>query len=264
MANSYYKTRSLVIKKIKDNEEIIKKRWFACSNLYTKYTFIDNFLDKDLFNELLKYDLSTNNHFNKYRNLYEYKYYSNHISKEFKLIDQLNKIFKEKSLLKYFEHLFNIPSLNSDPSNYAGGISLMEKNHFLNPHIDNSHLANKKLYRRLNLLFYINKKSWSLLDGGNLEIWNQSVKKFKTILAKGNRLVIMETNLNSWHSVSKIKSSNKRVCLSSYYYSPESPENYDYYHVTKFAGRPNQLILRCIFPIANIFRYFVRKNIRRL
>ena len=64
---------------------------------------------------------------------------------------------------------------------YASGLSMMFKNDYLNPHIDNSHDARKK-YRRLNLLFYVSP-DWNYDNGGNFELWDESVTMQKTIIS---------------------------------------------------------------------------------
>ena len=47
----------------------------------------------------------------------------------------------------------------------------MGRNGFLNPHIDNSHDGDIRLYRALNLLYYV-FPSWQRSNGGNLELWD--------------------------------------------------------------------------------------------
>ena len=137
----------------------------------------------------------------------------------------------------------------------------MRKNDFLNPHIDNSHSKDGKMYRRLNLLFYLSNDT--LNNGGDLELWDKNVCINKTIKTIPNRLVVMETNQHSWHSVSKIKGNQSRTCLSCYFYSKDLNYNYSYNHVTSFTGRPDQKFLRLISYIDNPLRSIVRKLIKR-
>jgi hypothetical protein len=49
----------------------------------------------------------------------------------------------------------NIKEVFPDDKLYAGGISLMGKNQFLNPHLDNSHDKDREKWRVLNLLYYV-------------------------------------------------------------------------------------------------------------
>ena len=80
----------------------------------------------------------------------------------------------------------------------------MAKGHFLNPHLDNSHDGEQKNYRVLNLLYYVSP-DWKPEFGGNLELWDESVKKPVEIPSLFNRLVLMSTNDKSWHSVNEVR-----------------------------------------------------------
>lgn len=158
--------------------------------------------------------------------------------------------FQHHSVVNAIEEITGIYNLYADPYLYAGGISMMSKNDFLNPHIDNSHNADKSLYRRLNLLYYT-ATNWREDFGGNLELWDRKVKHSKSITPIANRLVVMETNRHSWHSVSPIKMSVTRQCVSNYYFSEQSSDLTDYYNVTSFTGRPDQPIRRLLGKIDN-------------
>ena len=101
----------------------------------------------------------------------------------------------------------------------------MDRGHFLNPHIDNSHDADRRRYRRFNLLFYVTPNI-NVNDGGNLELWDKAVKYPLKIESTFNRLVVLETTKYSNHSVDPVLSNVQRCCVSNYYFSEESPENY--------------------------------------
>ena len=88
---------------------------------------------------------------------------------------------------------------------------------YLNPHIDNSHDAKRKRYRRLNLLYHVSP-DWGFDSGGNFELWDESRMSPKTIVSRRNRLVVMETNKTSWHSVSPVNVDGPRCCVSNYYF----------------------------------------------
>ena len=128
---------------------------------------------------------------------------------------------------------------------YAGGITMMTRGDFLNPHIDNSHDGERKLYRMLSLLYYVTP-DWKPEYGGSLELWDDAVKKAVVIPSLFNRLVIMETNRHSWHSVNPVRSDGWRCCVSNYYFSEHSPDGSDYFHVISFSARPDQTFRRWI------------------
>ena len=65
----------------------------------------------------------------------------------------------------------------------------------------------------------------------------------------------METTRRSWHSVDPVISKHlKRICLTSYLFSRNSTEAYDFYNVTSFTGRPGQTSLRIFGKIDNYLR----------
>ena len=49
-------------------------------------------------------------------------------------------------LIFFLEKLLDLRNLEPDPTLYASGLSMMFKNDYLNPHIDNSHDAKRKKY----------------------------------------------------------------------------------------------------------------------
>jgi hypothetical protein len=69
-----------------------------------------------------------------------------------------------------------------------------------------------------------------------------------TLESRFNRLVVMTTGPESWHSVSRVKVDAPRCCVSNYYFSPNPVGGKDYFRVTTFRGRPEQplrdLVLR--------------------
>lgn len=108
-----------------------------------------------------------------------------------------------------------LEALEPDEQLYAGGISMMVKGHFLNPHVDNSHDKARERYRVLNLLYYVSP-GWKRENGGNLELWPDGPKGEQiTVESRFNRLAVMITNKNSWHSVSEIRVSEARCCVSN-------------------------------------------------
>jgi hypothetical protein len=138
---------------------------------------------------------------------------------------------------------------------------MMFKGDFLNPHIDNSHDGDRKRYRRLNLLYYVSP-DWKIENGGNLELWDEEKLNPKLLAALTNRLVVMETNKNSWHSVSQVVVNRPRCCVSNYYFSAISPDSTNYFHVTSFTGRPEEKIKKIFGVIDNATRNFVSKTFK--
>ena len=222
----------------------------------TKFFILDNLLDADtaliLFNTVNSDRVGIN--WKKKNTFREKKSGFKNIKASHINLINIFESFHDSEIAKIISEITNIDNLRHDSSLYAAGISKMEKNDFLNPHIDNSHDGSRKFYRRLNLLFYIDPNITSI-DGGNLELWDNNVKNSIKLYPKFNRLIIMETNRSSWHSVDSIKSENKqRLCITNYFFSKESPEEYEYYNVTSFLGRPEQKMIRVISKLDNFLR----------
>lgn len=169
------------------------------------------------------------------------------------IIGNVTDAFHVNEVLQAIKRVTGLEGLEADPELYAGGISMMGKGDFLNPHIDNSHDARRERYRRLNLLYYISP-GWSAENGGNFELWDDRATQPKLIVSKYNRLVVMETDRFSWHSVNPVLVDRNRCCISNYYFSRNSPEQRDYYHVTSFLGRPDQSLARFWGRIDNFAR----------
>lgn len=187
----------------------------------------------------------------------EKKYTSKSFDKFDPLMEYITFAFQDPRVIEVVEEITGIRNQIPDVRLYAGGLSAMGPGHFLGPHIDNSHDGSRKYYRTLNLLYYVTP-DWSQDYGGNLELWDRGVKRNTTIASKFNRLVIMETNPWSWHSVSEVKVDRLRCCVSNYYFSPTSPTGQDYFNVTSFSARPEQKMLRALASVDNKLRQVVR------
>lgn len=193
------------------------------------------------------------------KDLREYKYVGIQINKFNPLISEIIYAFQHPKVVKIVSEITKIEQLFPDEYLYAGGISLMDNGCFLNPHLDNSHDKDRDKYRVLNLLYYVSP-DWQEEYGGNLELWDNSLKnKCRTIHSKFNRLVIMVTNKKSLHSVSKINHQGQRCCVSNYYFSNQPAENHEYFHVTSFRGRPEQKLRDLILQGDAMLRNGIRK-----
>lgn len=185
------------------------------------------------------------------------------------ILEEIIYAFQDPRIVKLMSEITGIKNLIPDEKLYAGGISRMDRGDYLNPHLDNSHDGERKYYRILNLLYYVTP-GWEGKSGGNLELWDSGPgKPCRTILSRFNRLVVMATGQDSWHSVNEIMdSTSPRTCVSNYYFSPKSLEVTDYFHVTSFRGRPEEpvkdFLLRGDNILRQVIRLFFPKGIRKV
>ncbi len=198
------------------------------------------------------------------KSIREYKYVSAQMDKHHPLLEKVLYAFQNKKVVNLISEICAIDELHADHTLYAGGLSLMEDQNFLNPHLDNSHDAERELWRVLNLLFYVTP-NWELENGGHLEVWPNGPKKESVLIeSKFNRLVVMATHQTSWHSVNKVQSdADARCCISNYYFSPNSLKEADKFHVTKFRGRPDETFKNFILDTDASLRMLVRKIFKK-
>ncbi len=231
------------------------------------YFYIDDVLPKELALDCFKVFPDPSD-MRCLKSLREYKYISAQMDKHNPLLEAVIYAFQKPKIVQLIGEICNIDSLYADESLYAGGLSLMAKDNFLHPHLDNSHDAERQRWRVLNLLYYVTP-DWEKENGGHLEIWPNGPKKEPVLLeSKFNRLIVMATHERSWHSVNQVTADGSRCCISNYYFSDEPLKNTDKFHVTKFRGRPEDTVTNFILDfdanlrmlIRRIFKKGIRKN----
>jgi Rps23 Pro-64 3,4-dihydroxylase Tpa1-like proline 4-hydroxylase len=193
------------------------------------------------------------------RSLREHKYVAAQMDRYDAQAEEAIFGFQDPRVVDLVASITRLPELLADPQLYAGGISLMTAGNFLNPHVDNSHNNDRTTYRVLNLLYYVSP-DWRLENGGHLELWPRGVKQPpKLIESSFNRLVVMSTGPDSWHSVNAVKGDRARCCVSNYYFSPKPIGGTNYFRVTSFRGRPEQPFRDALLRIDSTLRSAVRK-----
>ncbi len=197
------------------------------------------------------------------KSLRENKYVAAQMDKYDPILEEIIYAFQEPGVVKVVEEITGIQDMIPDTNLYAGGVSLMAKDNFLNPHLDNSHDKNREAYRVLNLLFYVTP-DWSHENGGNLELWDNGPKEpQREITSHFNRLALMATHQKSWHSVSQVNVDRSRCCVSNYYFSERPLEDHEYFHVTSFRGRPEQPLRDIVLQGDIALRQGIRKVFKK-
>jgi Rps23 Pro-64 3,4-dihydroxylase Tpa1-like proline 4-hydroxylase len=251
----------LIVEKLTSEKELLKKLFLESKN-QIGYFYIDNLLPKEItkkiydsFPKLSETELK--------KNIREYKYVAYQMDKYNTLLEEIIYAFQDSEVVRAISAICQIKNIIPDDNLYAGGVSLMKKDNYLNPHLDNSHDKDKQLWRVLNLLFYVTP-DWKLENGGNLELWNNGLKNTPIeIESKFNRLVVMSTHQKSWHSVNKVLTDNVRCCVSNYYFSKTPLLEEDNFHITLFRGRSTQKVKDIFLRIDNGLRKSVRKFFKK-
>lgn len=248
--------------------ESLKKNKEACLAMYKAskedigYFFIDDLLPEELAHECFQ-EFPSKSEMRELKSIREYKYVSAQMNEHSNLLEEILYAFQAPEVVNAIGKICKIESLFPDDSLYAGGLSLMGKNNFLLPHLDNSHDAERERWRVLNLLYYVTP-DWDKKNGGNLEVWPNGPKHYPIeIVSRFNRLVVMATHGNSWHSVNQVKVDNNRCCISNYYFSNQPLKNEDNFHVTTFRARPRQKLLNAVLKVDSEIRMWARKVFKK-
>lgn len=130
-----------------------------------------------------------------------------------------------KQFVSFLNELTSIPDLIADPNLFGAGLHQSLNGAFLDVHVDFNVQPETKLYRRLNLLLFLNK-DWKEEYGGTLELWDMEKKLcIEKIIPAFNRCVIFETNRKSYHghpTPLNVPEGVTRKSLAVYYYTQDA------------------------------------------
>jgi len=247
-----------VLTTLAQRREDIQGQWATPTGTATRHFVVDGFLPVPRATDAFAAFPRDGQGFYTRENFREKKRTSALLSEYAPLLADITYALQDPRVVNAIGALTGMDHLEPDPDLSRGGLSMMFKGDYLNPHIDNSHDAKRNRYRRLNILYYVSP-NWQLANGGNFELWNEKRTTPKAIVSAANRLVVMETTKYSWHSVSEVQVDLPRCCISNYYYSAKSPDGNDYYHVTAFDGRPDEQSKKGISIMDNALRGAVSK-----
>ncbi|WP_428225498.1 2OG-Fe(II) oxygenase [Flavobacterium sp.] len=226
------------------------------------FFYIDNLLPVAIATAIAE-SFPTSSEMKLKKSLKEDKYISAQMDKHSEILEEVLYAFQDPQVVNLIAEICELQDIYPDEKLYAGGLSLMEKNQFLSPHLDNSHDKERQRWRVLNLLYYVTPE-WKIEYGGNLEVWPNGLKAPQvTIESKFNRLAVMATHNDSLHSVSKVLVDKNRCCVSNYYFSDEPLKSSDTFHVTSFRGWPQEKIKDLVLRTDNFLRQTLRKFFKK-
>lgn len=138
-----------------------------------------------------------------------------------------------------------IPDLLWDPQLIGGGMHQTASSGHLDIHVDFNRAEGRPLFRRLNILVYLNP-GWQEDWGGGLELWDAGVERCcQHIAPLHNRCVVFATGATSFHGVAAVTCppTVARKSFAAYYYTRQAPAHYSGVdHTTIFKARPDELL----------------------
>lgn len=123
------------------------------------------------------------------------------------------------------EQAFGIPDLRMET--IGGGYHCIEPGGYLHVHTDFNRSPRSGLFRRLNLLIFLNE-GWDD-PGGHLELWDANPAV--DIVPEFNRTVVFQTSDHSWHGHPK-PAQRWRRSVAAYFFTEAPPEGYREDHST--------------------------------
>lgn len=252
---------SAITRRLAEAAPQIRAQWAAPEGTRTRHFAIDDLLPAETCEAIHRAFPPAAEGFFALDSFREKKRTSSDLGRYAPILSDITYAFQDPAIVAQVSDLTGLQRLEPDPRLYAGGLSMMMQGDFLNPHIDNSHDRERRKYRRLNLLYYVSP-DWALADGGNFELWDDARRVPKTLVSTANRLVVMETNKTSWHSVSPVRADRARCCVSNYYFSDVSPDTTEYFHVTSYSGRPGETVKQVVGMVDNALRNVVSKTLK--
>lgn len=251
----------IILDRLEAERDALRLQWSNPFGTATRHFEVDDLLPESVCRQIFAAFPKNKAGFQFSNDGHERKWASGYLKIQKPILTAITYAIQDPRILRAVADICEMDDLEPDPMLYAGGVSMMYRDDFLNPHIDNSHDGKRDRYRRLNLLYYVTP-DWKLEDGGHLELWDVKGNVPVTLQSKFNRLIVMETNKSSLHSVSPVVGQGPRCCVSNYYFSEQSPDGGEYFHVTSFTGRPEEPLKRLLAPIDNGLRQIVAQTLK--
>jgi Rps23 Pro-64 3,4-dihydroxylase Tpa1-like proline 4-hydroxylase len=155
------------------------------------------------------------------------------------LLYQLNSA----PFLRFLEELTGIQGLIGDPYFTGGGLHLIERGGRLGIHTDFTRHYTLPLYRRLNVLIFLNR-DWDDAWGGHLELWDRDVTHcVRRVAPVYNRMVVFTIGSATFHGhPDRLESppgvSRKSIALYYFTATPPDDERAAATKATFFVDRP--------------------------
>jgi len=141
-------------------------------------------------------------------------------------LDRLILELNSGPFLSWLSRLTGISQLLPDPWLQGGGLHSTGPGGFLVPHTDFHRGRHEHLFRRLNLLLYLNER-WREDNGGALELWDKEKDcVVREILPEFGRCVIFQTDDHSMHGFSRPVVGRDRNSVALYYYTASAPDRF--------------------------------------
>jgi hypothetical protein len=181
-------------------------------------------------------------------------------------VRELNDAISSPAFLGDLETITGVPRLLADEKLAGGGMHLTGSGGRLDVHVDFNRLEDRALFRRLNILIYLNPV-WSEQWGGHIELWDRDVKNcHQRCVPALNRCLVFETSDISYHGVAPITAPEGMVrqSFAAYYYTREAPPHWNgQTHSTIFKARPDEKLRKFVSMPAERLRRGIEHKVKQ-
>ncbi|WP_226663868.1 2OG-Fe(II) oxygenase [Microbulbifer aggregans] len=182
----------------------------------------DDIFEPDILDQVIKEFEEGNKKWRAFENDYERKLQMNRDLSLGPVTRALIHNLNSAPFLEFLEQLTGIGGLIADPYLHGAGLHKIERGGKLGVHVDFNGHKRMNVYRRLNVLIYLNK-NWKSEWGGDFQLWsNDKLSCEKSVPPLFNRMAIFSTTSNSFHGHPEplqCPEDRKRLSLALYYYT---------------------------------------------
>lgn len=207
-----------------------------------RHLVMDDFLDAEIADQLYENFPSIETLNVKRKSLNENKAEDYHFERWHPSFSEVRKAVNSESFYNWIREVTGVEGLVTTQDSLGSGVHQGANGSYVDVHIDVNMNPEAGLWRRVNLLIYLNKH-WQDEYGGHLEIWDKQMKVMHQRIAPShNRAVIFYTDENSPHGYSKINVPEGETRKSFYtYFYTEIGEGFRYSD-SRFISRPDESI----------------------
>ncbi len=140
---------------------------------------------------------------------------------------ELFAFFRTPQFLRFVEELSGLKGLLADAEMLGGGWHSIRPGGYLELHADFSWNPRIRLYRRINVLLYLNK-DWKDEYNGKLELWDKDLTEQVEYTPSWNRLVICDVTADTLHGFPKeiaCPDGQARNSVALWLYTADIPES---------------------------------------
>jgi Rps23 Pro-64 3,4-dihydroxylase Tpa1-like proline 4-hydroxylase len=229
--------------------ESLSNRVKTSKELYSTNTpyphiVMDDVFDSSVLDQILNEFENAEKQFLEFDTLYEKKLQMNKEEYFGEMTRRFIHNLNSSRFLTVLEELTGVQGLIPDPHLSGGGLHKIPRGGRLGIHVDFNRYKALNLYRRINVLVYLNK-DWPEDFGGHFEMWsdNKGTEKSR-VLPLFNRMAIFTTTRKSFHGHPEPLTCPKGIARRSiamyYYTSGDKGEQSSQEHSTIFLNEKGE------------------------